>query len=105
MQHVIERFPQYMVLYLPYVPGSADLPLADRKLLEAARARDVGVILVPSSGPGTVPGASVRPVETNPLVLAGILSNADISAIAVAVSQPGDVDNAAQASFERQATL
>lgn len=110
MPHVIERFPRYRVLYVPYAPGSADLSLADHKLLEAAHAEDVSVILAPSPGPKAVfstgtQGSADGNRQTTRLTLTRILSNEDISAVAVNMGLPSDVDSVVQASPGRHALL
>jgi aryl-alcohol dehydrogenase-like predicted oxidoreductase len=102
MQHMIEGFPQYMVVYAPcplpsrtVSPDSETSPAgAQQAFFAAARAKDIGVILTcpPDETDRQGKGAAV----------ARILGNLQISAVAVDVNLPNDVDDLVRALSERQ---
>jgi predicted aldo/keto reductase-like oxidoreductase len=100
--HVIERFPQYMIVYAPYTPGFADPASVDQKLLETARAKEVGIILVQPSGPEAALGTIET--QTERLPAAEILTDADVTAVVVEMDALSDVDAAVKAVAERRAS-
>jgi aryl-alcohol dehydrogenase-like predicted oxidoreductase len=131
IQHFVERFGQYAVIYTSYALRSQakalDLKSIDRdqlyepsawggkrqdtgdELFEQVKARDVGVIATGPFGVASNPngsGLAEKSLQENPeltrLMLACTLSNPDLSAVAVAMSSPSDVESYAGISFERQ---
>lgn len=137
-QQVIQKFPQYAMLYMPYTlkskvkqsdfksidrtqlyePGDQHWWLKDTRkgLFEMAREQDVGVITIkpfsaglifstPRQDIGKIPNTTSEDHELARLTLAYILSNPDISAIAVGLTLLSEVDNDVRASFERHALL
>lgn len=137
-QHVLEKFPQFAVVYTPYTLKSkakpADLKSIDRTqlyepegqewwlkdtrqgLFEMARKNDVGVITTKPFSAGLIFSVTRqefgRPDPTTDadrelarLTLACILTNPDISGVAVGMLLPSHVDNNLRACTERQALL
>ncbi len=131
IRHLVERFAQYAVIYTSYALRSQakalDLKSIDRdqlyepsawggkrqdtgdELFAKAKAQDVGVIAtgpfgVASNSNGTGPAEKSLPEDPDltRLTLACTLSNPDLSAVAVAMSSPSDVERYAGVSFERQ---
>jgi predicted aldo/keto reductase-like oxidoreductase len=134
-QYVIEKYPQYAVVYAPYTLKSKTKP-ADPKsidraqlyeprnqgswsgdtrqgLFEMARQNDVGIITTKPFGAGQIFSAAQqefgRPDRTTDadrelarLTLACILTNPDLSGVAVGMLLPNYVDNNVRASIERQ---
>jgi len=137
-QQVIEKFPRYAMVYMPYTLRSKvsqpDPRSVDRKLLyepgdqhwwlkdtrkglfEMAKSHDVGVITIKPFSAGLIfstprqdfgkPCESTRAdYELARLTLSYILSNPDISAVAVGMTLRSEVDNDVRASFERHTQL
>jgi aryl-alcohol dehydrogenase-like predicted oxidoreductase len=135
-QYVIEKYPQYTVIYAPYTLKSqaqpASLKSLDREqryepqdqesrlkdtrkgLLETARKNDVGVITTKPFSAGLIFSATQQEFgrpdratdadrELARLTLACILTNPDISGVAVGMLLPSYVDNNVRACVERQA--
>jgi predicted aldo/keto reductase-like oxidoreductase len=105
IQHVIGRFPEYRVVYVPCVSNPRDEPWWLKgpypAFSETARAQDVGVILtnpfgVSGRGVEVLGGATEADQEAARSTLTTILSNPDISAVAVRMRTPGHVDNCAR---------
>jgi predicted aldo/keto reductase-like oxidoreductase len=137
-QQVIEKFPQYATVYMPYTlrsktkqtnlksieraqlyePGEQHWWLKDTRkgLFEMAKKHDVGVVTIkpfsaglifstPRQDIGKVPKTTPEDHELARLTLAYILSNPDISAVAVGMTLLSEVDNDVRASFERHTAL
>jgi len=137
-KQVIQKFPQYAMLYMPYTlkskvkqtdlksidrtqlyePGDQHWWLKDTRkgLFEMAREHDIGVIAIKPFSAGLIFSTSRQnigqPCKSTPedyelarLTLAYILSNPDISAIAVGMTLLSEVDNDVRASFKRHALL
>jgi len=137
-QQVINKFPQYSMLYMPYTlkskvkppnlksidrsqlyePGNQHWWLADRRrgLFEMAKKHDIGVITIKPFSAGLIfstprqdfgkPCKSTsEDYELARLTLAYVLSNPDISAVAVGMTMLSEVDNDIRASFERHTSL
>jgi predicted aldo/keto reductase-like oxidoreductase len=137
-QKVIEKFPQYAMVYMPYTLKSkvkqSDPKSIDRKLLYEpgeqhwwlkdtrkglfviAKSNDVGVITIKPFSAGLIFSTSRQDFgkqctstpedyELARLTLSYILSNPDISAVAVGMTLLSEVDNDVRASFERHTQL
>jgi predicted aldo/keto reductase-like oxidoreductase len=137
-QKVIEKFPQYAMVYMPYTlkskvkqsdpksinrkllyePGEQHWWLKDTRkgLFEMAKSHDVGVITIKPFSAGLIfstPRQDFgKPCTSTPedyelarLTLSYILSNPDISAVAVGMTLVSEVDNDIRASFVRHARL
>jgi predicted aldo/keto reductase-like oxidoreductase len=137
-QKVIEKFPQYAMVYMPYTlkskvkqsdpksinrkllyePGEQHWWLKDTRkgLFEMAKSHDVGLITIKPFSAGLIfstPRQDFgKPCTSSPedyelarLTLSYILSNPDISAVAVGMTLLSEVDNDVRASFERHAQL
>ena len=137
-QKVIDKFPQYAMVYMPYTlkskvkqsdpksinrkllyePGEQHWWLKDTRkgLFEMAKSHDVGVITIKPFSAGLIfstPRQDFRnPCTSTPedyelarLTLSYILSNREISAVAVGMTLLSEVDNDVRASFERHAQL
>jgi len=137
-QQVIQKFPQYAMLYMPYTlkskvkqtdlkwidrtqlyePGDQHWWLKDTRkgLFEMAREHDVGVITIKPFSAGLIFSTRRQNIgqackstpgdyELARLTLAYILSNPDISAVAVGMTLLSEVDNNVCASSERHALL
>ena len=135
-EYVIEKYPQYAVVYAPYTLKSkakpANLKSIDRAqlyepqdqgvrlgdtrkgLFEMARENDVGIITTKPFSAGLIFSAAQQEFgrpdratdadrELARLTLACILTNPDISGVAVGMLLPSYVDNNVRASVERQA--
>jgi len=138
LEHVLSRFPQYGIVYMPYTLRPKTKPTtlqsidrtqlyepknpqwclgeAREELFQAARAHDTGIIAIKPfvagllfSSPPQEFGRPNRATEADEelarLTLACILSNPDISGVAVGMTSPDHVDNNVRASLERQALL
>jgi len=132
IRYIVERFPQYGVVYTPYTVSSevrpSDLESIDpgqlyepsdrgrrlkdtgRELFEKTAAEGVGVIATNPFGGELMPGGrgqggviSEEDLEVARLTLAYILNNPDISAVAVGMALPSHVDSHVRASCERRA--
>jgi predicted aldo/keto reductase-like oxidoreductase len=137
-QQVIEKFPQYTMVYMPYTlkskvkppdlksidrsqlyePGNQHWWLADKRkgLFEMAKRHDVGVITIKPFSAGLIFStprqdfgkpckSTTDDYELARLTLAYVLSNPDISAVAVGMTLLSEVDNDVRASFERHTTF
>jgi predicted aldo/keto reductase-like oxidoreductase len=137
-QDVMQRYPQYAMLYIPYTlkskvkqtdfrsidrsqlyePGNQHWWLEDRRrgLFEAAKKHDVGVITIKPFSAGLIfstprqdfgkPCESTREdYELARLTLAYILSNPDISAVAVGMTLLSEVENNMQVPARRHTLL
>jgi predicted aldo/keto reductase-like oxidoreductase len=137
-QKVIDKFPQYAMVYMPYTlkskvkqsdpksinrkllyePGKQHWWLKDTRkgLFEMAKSHDVGVVTIKPFSAGLIfstPRQDFgKPCTSTPedyelarLTLSYILSNPDISAVAVGMTLLSEVDNDVRASFERHAQL
>lgn len=137
-QKVIERFPQYWMVYMPYTlkskvkppdlksidrtqlyePGDQHWWLKDTRkgLFAKAKKHNVGVITIKPFSAGLIfstprqdfgqPCKSTKQdYELARLTLAYILTNPDISAVAVGMTLLSEVDNDVRVSFECHARL
>jgi diketogulonate reductase-like aldo/keto reductase len=96
MQHVIQDFPQYTVVYAPCplsspTPSPVDLQQA---FFDAAKAKETGVILTYSPGESSEAMGSVLP---------RILANLQVTAACVDMTSSSDVDKIVQVLSEGQA--
>jgi predicted aldo/keto reductase-like oxidoreductase len=137
-QHVLQKFPEFMVIYAPYTLKARTQPVSpaaiDRTqlyeprdgtwllkdtgkgLLETAREHDVGVIATKPFSAGLIFSAGQQEFgrpdratdadrELARLTLTYILTNPNLSGVAVGMSLPDYVDNNVRACTERQAVL
>ena len=132
IRYIVERFPQYAIVYTPYTMSS-EVRSSDRKSIDpeqlyepsdrGRRLKNIGRELfekTAAQGVGVITtnpfGGKLRPegrgqggvipeedLEAAPLTLAYILNTPDISAVAVGMALPSHVDSHIRALSERRA--